>query len=185
MSPRRTRPDPNELNHRQRLFVTYILEGETGKSAAIRAGYSEKTAESQASDLLRNPKVARMLESRLRRLESRSELSIRDVIAELETWFLADPIETYNDDGTLKPVTEWPKPHRMALEGYEIEERLELTANDEPVEVRLHKVKLASRKGVAETILRKLGAFKVSLDDKTTRNLADILDSIHQQRGDT
>lgn len=41
----------------QRFVEEYAIDG-NGKQAAIRAGYSEATAESQASRLLRNVKVA-------------------------------------------------------------------------------------------------------------------------------
>jgi phage terminase small subunit len=46
------------LNARQKKFVAHIVEGLSQTEAAVRAGYSKKTAASQASDLLKNPKVA-------------------------------------------------------------------------------------------------------------------------------
>jgi single-stranded DNA-binding protein len=46
---------------RQLLFVHEYLKDLNGKQAAIRAGYSPKTAESQASRLLRNVKVQNLI----------------------------------------------------------------------------------------------------------------------------
>ena len=46
------------LNIRQRKFVGYLLDGLSQTEAAIKAGYSAKTAASQATDLLKNPKVS-------------------------------------------------------------------------------------------------------------------------------
>jgi len=46
------------LTPRQEAFVREYLVDSNGKAAAIRAGYSANTAESQASRLLRNAKVA-------------------------------------------------------------------------------------------------------------------------------
>lgn len=48
----------NQLTDKQEKFVQEFLIDLNGKQAAIRAGYSEKTAENQASRLLSNDKVA-------------------------------------------------------------------------------------------------------------------------------
>lgn len=46
------------MTPKQARFVTEYIKDHCGKQAAIRAGYSEKSAESQASQLLKLPKVA-------------------------------------------------------------------------------------------------------------------------------
>ena len=49
------------LNHRQQLFVDGVLEGKTLLAAALEAGYAQKSAQTQGSTLIRNPKVRRAL----------------------------------------------------------------------------------------------------------------------------
>ncbi len=49
------------MNARQKQFVTEYVIDKNATQAAIRAGYSEKTAESQGSRLLRNVKVSEMI----------------------------------------------------------------------------------------------------------------------------
>lgn len=58
--------DKKEANPQQKLFVDeYLkLKRRNQKQAAINAGYSPKTASSQASQLLENPKVKRYLKER-------------------------------------------------------------------------------------------------------------------------
>jgi phage terminase small subunit len=51
------------LNAKQQRFVEEYLLDLNATQAAIRAGYSAKTAAEQASDLLRNPKVAVAVEA--------------------------------------------------------------------------------------------------------------------------
>ena len=46
------------LTARQRAFADALVEGAGEREAAIRAGYSPKTAASQAAQLVKNPKVA-------------------------------------------------------------------------------------------------------------------------------
>ena len=59
-----------ELNEQQSAFAEQYIVDFNGKRAAISAGYSEKTAESQASSLLRRPKVAQRISELI---EARSE----------------------------------------------------------------------------------------------------------------
>jgi len=51
-------PRPDGLNDRQYAFVQAYARDPNGTRAALAAGYSEATAASQASDLLRLPKVS-------------------------------------------------------------------------------------------------------------------------------
>ncbi|EAG1758607.1 terminase small subunit [Listeria monocytogenes] len=56
----------NEIRSQQKDFVEHYLalRKKNATQAAIRAGYSEKTAASQASQLLKNPKVLEYLKKR-------------------------------------------------------------------------------------------------------------------------
>jgi hypothetical protein len=51
-----------KLTPQQRAFAVEVASGCTATEAAIRAGYSRKTAGDQASQLLRNPKIASEVE---------------------------------------------------------------------------------------------------------------------------
>jgi len=50
-----------DLTIKQDLFVKNILSGKSGKLSAITAGYSERSAESIASENLRKPKVLKKI----------------------------------------------------------------------------------------------------------------------------
>lgn len=52
-----SRHNPNILNERQKKFCKYYVELGNGHEAAVRAGYKEKTACTQASRLLTNVKI--------------------------------------------------------------------------------------------------------------------------------
>jgi|GEM_PF-3991384 len=49
----------DKLSFRERKFIKYLSQGMTQKDAAILAGYSRKSADSLASQTLKNPKVQR------------------------------------------------------------------------------------------------------------------------------
>jgi phage terminase small subunit len=71
------------LNPRQQAFADeYIITGNATQSA-IKAGYSEKTAEQQASRLLRNVKVQDYIEERMKLLSKDTIASQEEVLKHL------------------------------------------------------------------------------------------------------
>lgn len=93
-SQRRQRSTPREstgvasgISAKQRKFVAEYLKDGNGTQAAIRAGYSEKTAAVQACDLLRKPNIQAAVQGRLAKVELRAE----DVVRELQGIAFANP----------------------------------------------------------------------------------------------
>jgi hypothetical protein len=73
------------LNSRQRLFVRELAADPEGNQtrAAIRAGYSKRTADSQASRMLRTVKVKKALKALSEHREKKLDISAERVDAEL------------------------------------------------------------------------------------------------------
>lgn len=90
---RKTDPKEEKLNDRQIRFVYEYQIDQNGTQAAIRAGYSPHTAQEQASRLLKNPLVKRMIETaeqaRLKRLEITAD-RIRNELAKVAFANMAD-----------------------------------------------------------------------------------------------
>ncbi|ESY02288.1 terminase small subunit [Mesorhizobium sp. LNJC405B00] len=104
-----------DLTARQTRFVEEYLVDLNGKQAAIRAGYSENSAEAEASRLLRNVKVsaavAVALEARAKKTGIDAEWLLRRLVDEAT----ADIADLFDDDGNLKPLKAWPKIWRTGL----------------------------------------------------------------------
>lgn len=71
------------LSQKQKRFVAEYLKDLNGTQAAIRAGYSPKTADQQASRLLTKVKVTEAVRDAMKRREARTEVTQDRVIAEL------------------------------------------------------------------------------------------------------
>jgi len=71
------------ITKKQKSFADEYLKDYNGKQAAIRAGYSEKTAENQASRMLRLVKVAEYLGKRQIEKEKKIGITIEAIIEEL------------------------------------------------------------------------------------------------------
>jgi len=103
------------LNAKQRAFVAQYLIDKNGAQAAIRAGYSEKTARTIASELLAKPDIKDAVEKGLKRIEDRANVTaerIRQELATLGYANLLDYVELRVSGGKqalyLKPLAELP-----------------------------------------------------------------------------
>jgi phage terminase small subunit len=78
------------LTAKQRRFVEEYLIDLNGAQAAIRAGYSAKTARQQASENLSKPDIAEAIAAAQQERSQRTEITQDRVIAELATIAFAD-----------------------------------------------------------------------------------------------
>jgi phage terminase small subunit len=133
---RKAAPPPRKLTALQDLFCREYIVDLNGTQAAIRAGFSAKTAHVQAHDLLKNPLVvARIDELRKERLD-RLRLDADSLLMRLCEEADADIADLFDAAGALLPVHEWPAVWRKGLvAGIEV---VSINAgNDEPVEEEL------------------------------------------------
>ncbi len=77
-------PTKNKLNSKQRLFTIEYLKDRNATSAAIRAGYSKKTASSQASRLLTNVKVQEIINKQTEVISKEALISSTYVLLQLK-----------------------------------------------------------------------------------------------------
>jgi phage terminase small subunit len=160
-----------KLTAKRKRFVDEWLIDFNGTQAAIRAGYSEKTAAATAARLLRNVNIQNEIARRQRDLQKRAEVTQDRVVKELARVAFADASDyvcvetlTYeNEDGTVSPVQiVSPKDtdtlsddQRAAIAG------IKQGANG--IEIKLHdKIK------ALELLGRHIGMFNDKLDIKAT-----------------
>lgn len=72
-----------ELNARQARFVEEYLVDGVATQAAIRAGYSPKTAHVTGCNLLKNPKVAAAISEAQKERAARTEITVDEILGEL------------------------------------------------------------------------------------------------------
>lgn len=81
------------LNERQQRFVLEYLVDLNATKAAMRAGYSARTAGSQGFDLLKKPEIQQALAQARHEQQERTHINADRVIAEAWAIFTADPRE--------------------------------------------------------------------------------------------
>lgn len=111
-----------KLNERQSRFVNEYLIDLNGTQAAIRAGYSARTANEQASRLLTNVSVQAQLQKRMKDREQRTEINADYVLKRLVEIDQLDVLDILDNAGNFKPIMEWPKTWRQTLSGVDLQE---------------------------------------------------------------
>lgn len=101
-------------------FINEFMVDHNGKQAAIRAGYSPKTAEVQASRLLRNVKVRDALEKLEAEQAERLGLKSDGILGELKKIAFSDIRTIFGPNGTILPIHEWPDSIAAAVSSVEV-----------------------------------------------------------------
>lgn len=78
------------LSDKQAAFVRYFLESFNGTQAAIKAGYSEKAARTQASRLLANDNVQDALAVEAKKTIEKSDATKQEVLQEIAAIAFSD-----------------------------------------------------------------------------------------------
>ena len=109
-----------ELNQRQELFCREYIKDLNGTQAAIRAGYSPKTADRMAYELLKKPEIqAFVLQSKAERVEE-VKIDANYVLKRLIEIDEMDVADILDDGGDFLPIRSWPKVWRTTLSGLDI-----------------------------------------------------------------
>lgn len=166
------------LNQKQARFAAEYLVDLNATHAAIRAGYSKRSAHAQGHDLLKHPEVAAEIGrlTSVRKLETLS--SVQATHDEIRAIAHSDVRALLNEDGRVKPVSEWPDEVARAVAAIEITETWKPgeTKEDEPYLVVVTKLKLWDKttgltlKGRTQKLF--VDTLEVKLDQSTADRLA-------------
>ena len=97
-----------DLNEKQMAFAREYVHDFNATQAAIRAGYSKKTAGSLGFDLLKKAEIQQEISAIIEKAKQNTEVTVERVLAELSAIAFVDPAELFNDDGSLKPLSQIP-----------------------------------------------------------------------------
>lgn len=103
------------LSPKQQRFCEEYLVDLNATQAAIRAGYSKKTAQEQSSRLLSNVIVAGCIQQLQVAQSKRTKITADAILAELHALATVDISLAYDDSGFLRPLKEIPENVRRAI----------------------------------------------------------------------
>jgi phage terminase small subunit len=108
------------LTPKQTRFVAEYLVDLNATQAAIRAGYSAKTAEQLGYQLLQHPSVSAAVSRGTAKAIARTDISASRVLEELRRLAFIDMRGYYDEQGNLKPIHALNDEQGAALAGMEV-----------------------------------------------------------------
>lgn len=152
----------------------YIKCPENQTQAAINAGYSHKTAAKFASQNMRDERVKKRIAELMEERNKRMRVSADYVLMRLVEIDQMDVLDILNDDGSLKPIREWPKIWRTTLSGFDLSSTI-MNMNEDSIETILKKIKWPDKVKNLELIGKHVdvNAFKERLEVSGTVTIAD------------
>lgn len=152
----------------------YIKCPENQTQAAINAGYSAKTAAKFASQNMRDERVQKRIAELMEERNKRNRVSADYVLLRLVEIDQMDVLDILNDDGSLRPIREWPKIWRTTLSGFDLSSTI-MNMNEDSIETILKKIKWPDKVKNLELIGKHVdvNAFKERLEVSGTVTIAD------------
>lgn len=163
------------LNDKQKIFCQEYIIDLNPRTAAKRAGYHKWRTE--GPKFLEVPaiqeEIQRLMDARSQRAAYTADDVLRRLI-EIDRMDIADILE---DDGTFKPVKDWPSVWRTTISAFEVTELRSST----DVAGFLKKAKLPDKLKVAELIGRHINVSAFRENVQMNANLSGI-DALHAMR---
>lgn len=123
------KPD-SDLTPKHEAFVREYLVDLNATQAAIRAGYSPKTARQVGAENLSKPVIQAFVSKLIQERASRVEVSADTVLSELLKLAMTDIGQAFKEDGSLKAIHDMPEDVRRAIAGVDVFEEFEGRGED-------------------------------------------------------
>ncbi len=155
---------------------SYIKTPENQTQAAINAGFSPNTAAVKASNMMRDERIQKRIAELMEERNKRNRVSADYVLMRLVEIDQMDVIDILDDEGGLKPISQWPKVWRTSLSAMDIN-RIRMAGKDDEddIESTLQKIKWPDKVKNLELIGKHVdvNAFKERLEVSGTVTIAD------------
>ena len=142
-----------DLSDKQRRFCEEYTVDFNATQAAIRAGYSPKTANEQASRLLANVSIQAFVRELQQKLSEKTEITKDKIVAEYAKLAFFDIRKILTVDGGLKPTSDWDDETAAAIAGLE---SIDMKAEDMVIG-NIRKVKVSDKRAALDSLCKVLG----------------------------
>lgn len=163
------------LTEQQELFCREYIKDLNGAKAAVRAGYSERSARSQASRLLTDDNIVSYIQTLKQERTKELKIDANTVLRELLLICKSDLAEAYDDKGYLKPIHKIPPRLRRAIAGIDVFEEYEGFGRERVKVGETRKVKLWNKIDAAGMLAKHLGLLNDKVDHTHTVVIADAM----------
>lgn len=173
--PKRKSTQYKPLTVQQEAYCQeYVKCPEHQTRAAINAGYSPNTAGKFASQNMRDERIQKRIAELMEERNKRLRVSADYVLLRLVEIDQMDVLDILNDDGSLKPIREWPKIWRTTLSGFDLSSTI-MNMDETSIETILKKIKWPDKVKNLELIGKHVdvNAFRERLEIDVKMTIAD------------
>lgn len=160
------------LTLKQENFCLAYIETGNASESYRRAFNTERmkpeTINKRASELLSEGVIKGRLENFKKPIIEKVELTLERVLLENMNVAFFDIRTILDDDGAVKPISEWPPEAGAAISSIEVLEQYEGSGKDRVFVGYLKKVKLVEKGGALDRLMKHLGAYEK--DNKQKEN---------------
>lgn len=149
------------LNEKQKRFAAEYLIDLNATQAAIRAGYSEKTAGVQGFGLLKKPEIQKLIQELMEARSERTEITQDQVLKELAKVAFSDLRKVLTPGGALIDAQDWDDDVAGFISSVEVVKKPSGEQDEEgrPVVEHVHKIKAWDKMAALEKLGKHLGMF--------------------------
>jgi phage terminase small subunit len=173
---RANQTDQSDAARAERFCQEYMKDS-NGTQAAIRAGYSAKSASVQASRLLSRSNIKLRVAELDKELERRNMLTAERILEEYRRVGTFNPKLLFNADGSPIPFHQLPDEVAACISSIEYEETLGMSGDGKSAPVRVVKLRFWSKTSALDSAARAKGMFKdvVKLEINPIRELMEYI----------
>lgn len=174
LRPIKREGEVEDLNDKQERFCQEYLLDLNATQAAIRAGYSEKTAKEIGYEHLTKPHIQERVAQLQSAVLERTSVKQDRVILEYKRLAFFDPRKLFHLDGRPKAITEMDDDTAAALAGLEV-----FRGSNSENAISALRYKFPDKKGSLDSLAKHLRLF--DSDRPTDRNQEDVVAEILQE----
>lgn len=164
-----------KLPPNQERFIEEYLIDLNATQAAIRAGYSPKTANEQGARLLANASVRHKIDALKQARSERTEITADVVLKELLRLARVDISQAFDERGWLKDLKDIPEDVRRAISGIETQELFSGDSDQKSIIGVTRKVKFWDKTKALELLGKHLKLFTDKLEHSGNVTLEEIV----------
>ena len=146
------------LKGKQQVFVDEYLKDLNATQAALRAGYSPKTAHRIGAENLQKPAIQLEIQQAMQDRSERTKITADRVLEEIARLSFFDPRKLFNSDGSPKPINELDDATAAAIAGIDA-----VNIGNSDVGIgQVLKYKIADKNTALEKLCKHLGLYNAS-----------------------
>lgn len=153
------------LNTQQQIFVDEYLKDLNATQAALRAGYSKRTAKNIGHVLLGRPHIANAIQKAINEQQKRTQISADQVVFELGKIAFSNVRDLFDENGNLIPIRDLPPHVSAAIAQVDLEIKEDRKTKE--VTMKVAKVKMWSKPQALELLGRRFNLFSPDINVDT------------------